>query len=157
MHPRRRIRLGPENYRQPGRVFSVTIATKNRLPVFLDVPFGRECVAALRTIREKSESRIYAYCLMPDHVHLLIGIAAPSSLLAMVGGWKSVCSRVWREAGHGAAFWQRSFFDHALRQEEDLRVVARYVLWNPVRAGLVTRVRDYELCGSMEFDLSELS
>ena len=157
MHPRRRIRLAPENYQQPGRVFSVTIATKNRLRVFVDVPFGRDCVAALRGIRETSAVRVYAYCLMPDHVHLLIGIAAPSSLLAVVGGWKSVCSRIWREAGHGAAFWQRSFFDHALRQEEDLRVVARYILWNPVRAGLVTRVRDYELCGSMEFDLSEMS
>jgi REP-associated tyrosine transposase len=157
MHPRRRIRLGPANYQQPGRIFSVTIATKNRLPIFLDVPFGRKCVAALRTIPEKSAVRVYAYCLMPDHVHLLIGIAASSSLLAVVGGWKSVCSRIWREAEHGGSFWQRSFFDHALRQEEDLRVVARYILWNPVRAGLVTRVRDYELCGSMEFDLSEMS
>ncbi len=49
--------------------------------------------------------------------------------------------------------WQRSFFDHALRREEDLRKAAEYVLNNPVRDGLVEDRRDYPLCGSFEFDL----
>ncbi len=50
-------------------------------------------------------------------------------------------------------FWQRSFYDHALRTDEDLVHTARYVLANPVRAGLVHDFRDYPLCGSLEFDL----
>ncbi len=39
--------------------------------------------------------------------------------------------------------WQKGFHDHAIREEEDLRAVARYVVANPVRAGLVQSVRDY--------------
>jgi len=41
--------------------------------------------------------------------------------------------------------WQHGFHDRALRQEEDLRAVARYAIANPVRAGLVKRVADYPL------------
>ena len=43
----------------------------------------------------------------------------------------------------GGALWQCGFHDHALRREEDLLGVARYVVANPVRAGLVARVGDY--------------
>ncbi len=45
--------------------------------------------------------------------------------------------------------WQRSFFDHALRDEESLEAVARYIVSNPVRAGLVEDWRDYPFVGSM--------
>jgi len=39
--------------------------------------------------------------------------------------------------------WQEGFHDHALRREEDLQATARYIIGNPVRAGLVPSVRDY--------------
>jgi len=39
--------------------------------------------------------------------------------------------------------WQPGFHDHALRKEEDVRAVARYVVANPLRAGLVQRIGDY--------------
>jgi putative transposase len=90
---------------------------------------------------------------MPDHVHLLVGVPRGSSLPAVVGAWKSRCYRAWRESGSPITFWQRSYFDHALREEESLNTVANYILNNPVRAGIVERFEDYKLCGSLEFDL----
>jgi REP element-mobilizing transposase RayT len=46
-------------------------------------------------------------------------------------------------SGRTGSIWQAGFHDHALRQEEDMRAVARYVVMNPVRAGLVRSVREY--------------
>jgi len=97
--------------------------------------------------------RVYAYCLMPDHVHLLLGISPNSSLTSVVASWKSLCYHLRRQRGHAETFWQRSFFDHALRDNEHLRKVALYILGNPVRAGLVADFHDYQLCGSFEFEL----
>jgi REP element-mobilizing transposase RayT len=48
-----------------------------------------------------------------------------------------------RLLGRRGRIWQKGFHDHAIRKEEDLRAVARYVVANPVRAGLVQSVRDY--------------
>jgi hypothetical protein len=50
-------------------------------------------------------------------------------------------------------FWQRSFYDRALRDREDVFSAAMSILGNPVRAGLVKDFHDYPLCGSMEFEL----
>jgi REP element-mobilizing transposase RayT len=45
----------------------------------------------------------------------------------------------------GIPRWQEGFHDHALRREEDLRDIARYIVLNPVRAGLVRNIREYPL------------
>jgi REP element-mobilizing transposase RayT len=133
--------------------FSVTIATKDRLAVFSDVAFGLTCVDLLRNLRRETGCAIYAYCLMPDHVHLLIGTVASTPLPKLIGSWKSRCYRAGRSHGIADPFWQRSFYDHAVRTNQDLRTAAAYVLGNPVRAGMVADFHQYPLCGSMEFDL----
>jgi REP element-mobilizing transposase RayT len=147
------MRLVESVYRQPGQTFSVTIGTEPRSPVFADIGLGLECVDLLKDICVDAGARGYAYCLMPDHVHLLIGVGNRKGLSTIVGGWKSLCYRTRRRRGRGESFWQRSFYDHALRREEDLRLVARYILENPVRAGLVRDPRDFPLSGSFEFDV----
>lgn len=45
--------------------------------------------------------------------------------------------------------WQKSYYDHVLRQEEDLQAVARYIWANPVRANLVQNTNDYPYPGSL--------
>jgi hypothetical protein len=52
--------------------------------------------------------------------------------------------------------WQRYGFERVLRQEETTQVVARYILENPIRAGLVTRVEDYPFLGSFVYTLAQL-
>jgi putative transposase len=146
------MRLDEFVYREPGRTFSVTVGTAPRFPFFADVALGLECVSLLKRICADTMARGYAYCLMPDHVHLLIGVGNRRSIGAIVGGWKSLCYQARRRRGYAERFWQRSFYDHALRREEDVRVVARYILENPVRAGLVRDSFEYPLSGSFEFN-----
>ena len=150
---RRAIRLKQPVYREPGRAFSVTIGTAPRRAVFVDIAFGLECVHLLRETCAKATAQGYAYCLMPDHVHLLIGVGNRMDLTRIVGAWKSLCYQTRRRRGHERRFWQRSFYDHALRDDEDLRIAARYILENPVRAELVADFHDYPLSGSFVFDL----
>ena len=52
--------------------------------------------------------------------------------------------------------WQRYGFEHVLRDEERSLVVARYILANPVRAGLVQRIEDYPFIGSLVYPLKQL-
>ena len=154
MEPQRRsIRLVADRYSEPGRVFSITLCVRDRRPVFNDGVFARHTIDFLRALSTMTGARLYAYCLMPDHVHLLLGPSPAISVPGFVGRWKTLCAREWLRRTNQASFWRRSFFDHALRQDEDLLRVGNYILMNPVRAGLVERPDDYGLSGSLEWDL----
>ena len=52
--------------------------------------------------------------------------------------------------------WQKDFYDHVIRKEENLISIARYILDNPVRKGLVARWDDYPFKGSIGFDLEDI-
>jgi len=150
---RRRLRLTASVYREPGRIFSVTLGTSPRAEVFRDVAFGLDSINLLGDLSHDKGNRVFAYCLMPDHVHLLVESLADSPLDSFVGAWKSQCYREWTRRGNRPSFWQRSFYDHALRKDEDLHAAALYILFNPVLKGLVAEFHDYPLCGSFVFDL----
>ena len=147
---RKRIRLSPDVYVDGGRIFSVTCAVRDRAPVFADLEFGHACILLLRAMRDRSGARVFAYCCMPDHAHLVLSPPSAHSLTAFVGEWKARCYQARRRRSAMEPFWQRSFFDHALRTDAELHAVVAYVLANPVRAGLVEDVRDYPLSGSFE-------
>ena len=148
---RKQIRLPEPVYRLGGWPFSITIGTAPRGPIFSDIDFGRECIEILRRLRDETATRVYAYCLMPDHVHLLLGVAPAMSLPHFVGRWKSLCAKARRARMGDGHFWQRSFYDHAIRENRDILETATYILQNPVEAGLVKDFHQYPLCGSMEF------
>ncbi len=78
---------------------------------------------------------------MPDHLHWLT--EPISRLAAEVARLKSWTTRVaWAVGWHGK-LWQRSFMDRVARRRDDPRVIAEYVIGNPVRAGLVAVAEDY--------------
>ncbi|HEV8118684.1 MAG TPA: transposase [Thermoanaerobaculia bacterium] len=150
---RKPIRLPDPLYRVRGWPFSITIGTSPRASVFRDIDFGNECIKILQEMRDETGTAVYAYCLMPDHVHLLLGVGPGASLPSFVGRWKSLCAKARRQRTGEGQFWQRSFYDHAIRDDQDILETAKYILQNPVEAGLVKDFREYPLCGSMEFAL----
>ena len=79
-----------------------------------------------------------AFVLMPDHLHWLVQLGVHAEIEKVVGRVKSLIAR--RLDG---GIWQTGFYDHALRKDEDIAAVARYIVANPVRAGLVGRLGDY--------------
>lgn len=90
-------------------------------------------------------ARSLAFVVMPDHLHWLFELEH-SSLDRVVGGVKArAAAEVHAQGLASMPLWQRGFHDHALRKDEDVAATARYVVLNPVRAGLVRRVGDYPL------------
>lgn len=55
----------------------------------------------------------------------------------------------------GFNLWQKSYYDHILRKEEDIIGNMKYVLNNPARAGLVDEYLDYRFSGSLEIDIKD--
>ena len=99
---------------------------------------------------------IIAYCFMPDHVHLLIeGRYESSDCRRFVGRAKQFTGYHYSRA-FGRRLWQRYGFDRVLRSDEAALVAARFVLENPVRAGLVRRVEEYPFLGSTTHAIEEI-
>ncbi|WP_448679390.1 REP-associated tyrosine transposase [Pseudomonas nicosulfuronedens] len=128
----------------PGYVYLLTTTTEQRVPLFTD--FQTACVASSIFTRSSviGRNRLLAWVLMPDHVHWLLELGAGEDLAKSVGRMKAVSAReVGRKTGRQGVVWASSFHDRALRREEDVVAVARYVVANPIRAGLVRTVREY--------------
>ena len=99
---------------------------------------------------------LVAYCFMPDHVHFLIeALAETSDGLRFMTRAKQLSGFHYGHA-HRRRLWQRYGFERVLRDDEDTRGVARYILENPIRRGLVTCVQDYPFVGSSVYTLDEL-
>ena len=93
---------------------------------------------------------------MPDHLHLLVeGMSDASNALTFINRAKQYSGYYFKQA-FGTRLWQRYGFEHTLRDDEAALSVARYILENPVRAGLVDRVQDYPFCGSAMYRLEDV-
>ena len=149
----KRIRLDAGDYSRPGAICSVTVAVRNREPVFANPEIASAAVDVLRAHSSRSAIKVYGYCVMPDHVHMIIEPSAACDIVTFVGQFKSLTlRRAWRHGVRGS-FWQTSFWDHFLRQEEVLQDVVMYVLNNPTRAGLVKHWHEYPYSGSLVLEL----
>ena len=116
-----------------------------RKPLFLD--FDRACVMArmLNFPAPALQCQSMAWVVMPDHVHWLLSIQGNVDLSGIVRWAKGRVSRTLNlhDASPGRRVWQPGFHDYALRGDEDLRGMARYIVGNPLRAGLAKEIGDY--------------
>ncbi|HJX61913.1 MAG TPA: transposase [Dehalococcoidia bacterium] len=145
----KRIRLESEAYRL-GHCFSVTLATAGRTRVFAEPRAVELCLAALKQAATRCEARIYAYCFMPDHLHLLTATPFDVNLVSFIQYFKQLSAfRLSHPSPTAHGLWQTRFYDHALRFDEDIITVARYIFDNPVRAGIVADAADYPYSGSL--------
>lgn len=129
---------------EPGRIYLITTVTEHRRPVFQDLQLGRLLVDTLRHTQSHAET--LAFVIMPDHLHWLMQLNGTHDLSAIVGYVKSESARcINKHMNSTQRLWQRGFHDHALRRDEDLPNVARYVIANPLRAGLVDKIGNYPL------------
>lgn len=83
---------------------------------------------------------------MPDHSHWLLQLGEAVDLPQVMNVAKGRSAvAVNRLLGRAGSVWQRGYHDHALRREEDMLAIARYVIANPLRAKLVEHVGEYPL------------
>ena len=140
----RQLRKG--RHSETGRIYLVTSVTADRRPVFIDLRCGRLLVREMMFEASLGDLDSLAFVVMPDHLHWLVQLRSSANLSQCVQRTKSRSARTLNAwLGSAGRFWQPGFHDHALRKDEDLVNIARYVVANPLRAGLVGSVRDYPL------------
>jgi len=137
----RSLRKG--RHSQKNGVYFVTTSTNARIPWFQEFTFAQIACTNLSSQHGLSDAENLCWVVMPDHIHMLLKAGA-TPLHKVIDKFKSRTARLLnREIGRTGRFWSPGFYDHALRKEEDLLGVARYIVANPLRAGLVKRYGDY--------------
>ena len=135
-HALRKGRVSLQN-----QIYLVTFVTEGRKSRFADLQCARLMIGSLKNCRH---TKTLAFVVMPDHVHWLIQLLDETSLSDALQTVKSVSAH---QLNHylkrKGRFWQDGFHDHALRKEEAIINAARYIIANPLRAGLVATVGDY--------------
>ena len=136
-------RLGRGRFSEPGRLYLLTTVAHARKPLFQDLRTARLVISELRQTERLGACRSLAWVLMPDHLHWLVELRAVT-LSSLMRQFKSRSGTALCKAGVSPGpVWQRGFHDRALRQVDDVRKVARYIVANPLRAGLVAEIGDY--------------
>ncbi len=104
----------------------------------------------------KERCIVPVYCFMPDHQHLIIaGTRSDSDI------WKAIVSYkqrtgFWMSKNKPEVRWQKDFYDHVIRTDEDVATQVRYILDNPVRKGLVSSWEEYPFRGSIGCKLEDI-
>ncbi|MCG8394976.1 MAG: transposase [Pseudomonadales bacterium] len=132
------VRLRKGRTSIPGQIYLVTTTTRDRKPVFRDFDAACHLCRVIRRMDGLRASRTLCFVVMPDHIHWLFELKDRLTLSKVVHLMKSNSARA-----IGRPIWQPGFHDRAIRREEDLLAVARYIVANPLRAGLTSSVREY--------------
>jgi len=129
---------------EAGRIYLITCVTHQREPVFAQWNCGRLLARVL--MKENDRAKTLAYVVMPDHLHWLMQLDDDIALGPLMRTVKGVSSwRINKALNRSGRLWQPGYHDHALCKEDDLVTAARYLVANPLRAGLVKRIGDYPL------------
>jgi putative transposase len=125
--------------------YLLTTITHGRSRLFADWRIGRLVVDQFRPAEEEGAAHSLAWVVMPDHFHWFVELRG-STLSALMRRAKSRSAHsINRALGRQCQVWQTGYHDRALRSEEDMKNVARYIVANPLRAGLVKKIGDYPL------------
>jgi len=132
------------------QIYHINTCTIDREPVFGNFMFGRAAVTAMRREDDAGHTQTLAFVVMPDHLHWLFQLIGSRSLPTSVNTMKSFATRQINSlAGRKGRLWQKGYYDRAIRREEDIQAVARYIIANPIRAGITQSVRHYSLWDAM--------
>ena len=142
----------------PGGTYFFTLVTYRRRH-FLTDDIPRRCLReAIHTVRENYPFEIVAVVLLPDHLHAVWSLPPGDDRFPMrwrrikeeftkaylaAGGVEGPVSESRKERGE-RGIWQRRYWEHVVRDEDDLKRCVDYIHWNPKKHRYVTRVRDWE-------------
>jgi putative transposase len=143
------------NYRRallPGRTYFFTVVTNQRHRILVETQARKALRTAFLKVKVSHPFRIVAICLLPDHLHCLWTL--PEDDWDYSTRWKMIKATFSRLGAAGeitgskikkgeVGVWQRRFWEHVIRDSEDLNRHTDYIHYNPVKHGLVRSVRDW--------------
>lgn len=137
------------------QVVAFTGNVKNRDPLFENPLAFKKIEQLLLESLHKHRCDAYVYLFMPDHFHLILtGKDSEANIKRCIDSFKQR-SGYWLYKNLPQIKWQKDYYDHVLRSNEDLVAQVKYILNNPVRGGLVDSWKQYQLRGSTIYSLDE--
>jgi len=136
--------------------YCLTFCTFERTPLFLTADIMDNVHEQIVRVCIDQAFVVCAYCYMPDHVRFVVeGQLATSDLKHMVARAKQSSGfHFKRQMPH--RLWQRYGYERVLRDAQETAMFVRYVVQNPIRAGLVESPSDYPFWGSSQWSREEL-
>jgi REP element-mobilizing transposase RayT len=144
---RKNIRLPAARYRGQGLYF-LTLCFAGRRRFGANPRLASWLLARLRRAAGECEFDVHAYCVMPDHFHILAaGTSDHSNLVKFVESFKQATAIEFARRTH-RQLWQTKYYDHILRGTDSADRVGWYIWMNPVRKGLCRQPKEYRFLGS---------
>ena len=141
MFPKRKsIHLAHIDYSDPRYVYFVTLCTYKNQLYFQHNEIAQYIADELMYRQDcSSEIVLFAYCIMPDHVHLLLRLDEEyrRSLQQWVSAFKRYIAQVIAVHFNIKPLWQKNFYEHIVRKDQSLENIAQYIACNPVRKNIV--------------------
>lgn len=134
-----------KRYFEKEHSYFVTTITHERYPIFTDEKMCRILLISIEYFKLILDYKIYAYCIMPDHLHLILhpcGKYELSYIMQMIKG--GFARKVNKINGSVGKIWQKRFYDEAIRDDFMLMRKMEYIHNNPLRKGLVISLEEYK-------------
>ncbi len=148
-------------YAQNHPVF-ITINTYKRKPILINN--FKLLQESWKIAKEKFKFNIFAYCVLPDYIHLILEMNDIYEYPKVIGSMKwyfsknintkfteikslSISKQKKREKG----IWQRRYYEHTIRNDKELAIYTDYIHYNPVKHGWVKSVRDWNNSSFYDF------
>ena len=145
----KRIRLKDFTYTGCYRYF-ITLHCHGQADHFTNGNSVTAISSTLKKTAEQEDFHVWAYCFMPDHLHLLVeGKTRDADMRRFVFIVKQKTAFQFKRLC-GARLWQPNYYERVLRNDEATSTVARYILENPVRKGITDDYAQYPYSGSFE-------
>jgi|SRR5579863_4040150 len=142
-------RLTDVDYRER-RTYVITFCVHKRHPVFMNPKLAEIACAAFRRYCDSGWYWLYAYVVMPDHVHLVVRVRDRGVHLSrIVGMLKSAILTTARHAAYGFR-WQRGYHERIIHSDAECEATIQYVLDNPQRKNLVRANERYAFVGVVQ-------
>jgi len=148
----RKVRRLPHRNYLGRQTYFVTICCNQRFKYLREQVTARRVLSSLLECAADLSFRLHAFCLMPDHIHILAeGIHDRCDLREFVRLFKQRTAFAFRKQ-RGLALWEMSYHDHVLRSSDRVEAVACYIWWNPVRQKLCGHPGEFPYSGSQTID-----
>jgi putative transposase len=162
---RKKHRLPMECYTASDCEFFFTLCARHQGEPFRNPELAKAVIEALMWRKQHHGWTMFCYCLMPDHLHLIVRLpphqiryftagargVVPEGILDHIGNFKKfTTTQIWWQLGGAGRLWQRSSFDRVIQYNQSIDLVVHYVFNNPVRKGLVERWEDYPYCAIVD-------
>ena len=138
-----------------GGTYFFTVVTYNRRPIFTNEPEINLLLHCMQVVSENHPFQIDAFVIMPDHLHALWTLPENDADFSL--RWRQIKSQFTRQFQRNKSkfgeinsteitynVWQRGFWEHLIRDQEDFNRHCDYIHFNPVKHGLASSPDEYD-------------